>query len=294
MAATRILHLLVVLFVLALGLPAGARAQRPAPVVTELRTQVGASINNLGVQHTLEWSRRRALAPTAGPLRSEAHVQCGAVTSVTPSFVRAGVWAQVAPLSILVVRAGVEPAAYFGTFNSLMSFDRRDAPFDTDSRKDRGGATSGTVWRWYVTPTLRVRLGRVIASANADIERWSASADGPLFYEPTRDTLLAVSGDTLIGLRHVVMYEHVKAGGARVAVGALHTLQRVDGFRHARLNQVEKLGGLFVWQSAGRVARMGRPTLTVSLARYLNDPAKRHGWTTTVTVGGTLRRREQP
>ena len=311
MTATRVIHVLVVLLatlvtaplgtrvvawlsllLLAGAVPAPAHAQSTPTVVTELRTQVGASINNLGAQYTLEWSRRKALAPAAGPLRSDAHVQFGAATAVTPSYARVGLWAQVAPISMLVIRAGVEPALYFGTFNSLMSLDSRDAPFDTDTRKARGGATTGTVWRWYVTPSLRARLGRVVALASADIERWSASADGPLFYEPTRDTLLAVSGDTLLGLRQVVMYEHVKTNGARLAVGGVHTLQRVNGFRHSRLNQVQKLGGVFTYQSVGRVAGMARPSVMFTVARYLDDPSKQHGWTTAVTFGGTLRRRE--
>ncbi len=276
---------------LTLLLPAAAAAQSSAPVVTELRTQFGASINNAGAQQTLDWSRRKALAPTAGPLRADAHAQFGITTTITPSYGRLGVWAQIAPVSMVVVRAGVEPAFYFGTFNSLMSLTHRDAPFDTDTRKARGGATTGTVWRWYVTPTIRARVGRVVAQASADVERWSASVDGPLFYEPTRDTLLAVAGDTVIGLRHVVMYEHVKAGGGRVSVGGLHTLQCVGGLRNARLNQIQKLGAVVALQATGRLAGLSSPNITAIVARYLDDPSKQDGWTAAVTVGGTLRRR---
>ena len=273
------------------GGPALAGGSSAAPAVTELRTQLGASINNLGVQQSLEWSRRKPLAPGAGPMRSEAHVQLGATASVSPSYARIGVWGQVAPLSILVVRAGVEPAFYFGTFDSLMSFDRRDTPFDTDTRKARGGATTGTVWRWYVTPTLRARLGSMVAAATADWERWSASVTGPLFYEPTRDTLLDKSGDSLIALRHVVMYEHVRASGATVSLGGIHTLQRVHGFKGAQLNQVQKLGVLFATQSDGRFAGLARPSLTVMVAHYLDDPSKEGGWTAAVAVSVSLHRR---
>lgn len=273
------------------GGPAPAAGASAAPAVTELRTQLGASINNLGVQQSLEWSRRKALAPNAGPIRSEAHVQFGATASVSPSYARLGVWGQVAPLSILVVRAGVEPAYYFGTFNSLMSFDRRDELFDTDTRKARGDATTGTVWRWYVTPTLRARLGSIVAAATADLEHWSASATGPLFYEPTRDTLLETGGESVVALRHVVMYEHVRASGARVSLGGMHTLQRVNGLRGAHLNQVQKLGVLVMTQSDGRFAGLARPSLTVAVARYLDDPSKEGGWTAAVAVGVSLRRR---
>lgn len=270
--------------------PTAVGAGPAATTVTEVRTQLGASINNLGVQQSLEWSRRRPLAPGAGPLRSEAHVQFGATTSVTPSFARVGAWVQVAPLSILVVRAGVEPAYYFGTFNSLMRFDRRDDLFDTDTRKARGGATTGTVLRWYVTPSLRLRLGSIVAAASADVERWSASADGPLFYEPTRDTLLGTSGDSVFALQHVVMYEHMKASGTRVSIGGIHTIQRVHGVR-LPLNQVQKLGVLLMTRSTGRVAGFTAPSLTATVARYLDDPSKEGGWTAAVAAGISLRRR---
>lgn len=258
------------------------------PVTTDLRTQLGLTINNLGVQQSLEWSRRRLLAPDAGPLRSDAHLQFGATAAVSPSYARLGVWGQVAPLSIFVVRAGVEPDYFFGTFNSLMSFDRKDEPFDTDTRKARGGATSGTAWRAYVTPTLRVRVGHLVAAATADIERWASSAEGPLFYEPSRDTLLKVDGGSVIAVRHVALYEHVKASGARVSVGALHTLQRVD---RSRLNQVQKLGALVVAETDGRFAGLSRPSATIFVARYLDDPSKDGEWTVGVAIAATLRRR---
>lgn len=284
-------HALVML--VAVCVPEQALAQSTPQRVTEIRTQVGTSINNLGVQFGLEWSHRRRLAaPDAGPIRSDAHVQFGAGTSLSPSFGRIGAWVQLAPVSFVVVRAGVEPGVYFGTFNSLVSFDRRDAAFDPDSRRDRGGASTGTAARWYLSPSVRLRIGRVVASATADVERWSASVRGPFFHEPMRDTLLAVDGDTLVGLRHVVMYERTTTTGTRLAVGGLHTLQRAGGFATATLNQVQKLGGLFTWQSSGRRMGVSRPSLTIAVARYLNDPSKQHGWTASATFGGALRRRE--
>jgi hypothetical protein len=251
----------------------------PAPASTELRTQFGASINNAGAQQSLEWMRRRSWLQTA------------AVASVTPSNVRAGVWAQVTPVPFIVVRAGVEPAYYFGTFDSLMTFESRNAPFDPDSRKDRGGATTGSVLRWYVSPTFRFRVGRIVGAATADVERWSSSASGNFFYEPTRDTLLATGGDRLTALRHVVMYEHVKASGTSISIGGIHTLQRVNGFKSNQLNQVEKLGVLVVTQSEGRLGGLARPSLILSVSRYLDDPSKEGGWTASVSAGVSLRRR---
>ena len=87
------------------------------------------------------------------------------------------------------------------------------------------------------------------------------------------------------------MYEYVRASGATVSLGGIHTLQRVSGFKGAQLNQVQKLGVLFMTQSDGRFAGLTRPSLTVMVAQYLDDPSKEGGWTAAAAVGVSLRRR---
>jgi hypothetical protein len=267
---------------------APAAAAPVAPVTTELRTQFGASINNLGLQQSLEWSRRRLLRPGGGPLTADANVSFGGQVLVSPSYLRFNVWGQYAPLSILTLRVGVEPAQYFGTFDSLMSFDRQADPFDNDSRKARGGAEAGRVLRIYATPTLGLRVGHVLAGVAGDIERWSSSAPGPWFYDPTRDTLLKSDGVGLASTRAIVMYEHVTDAGTRVGVGGIHTRQRVDG---RSLNQIQRLGAITTIQSDGRLLGLNRPAMNVVVARYLDDPSKDGGWTAFVTIATTLRRR---
>ena len=156
-----------------------ARAQEPpsptpqsrrAAVVRELGGQTGATINNAGLQQRLDLSWRRALSTSQNPWLSQAHATLGASTAQTPAHVRGGVWAELAPLSIFVVRAGAEPAYYFGTFDSLSSVDSRYDAFDPDSRHARGGAAAGTAMRLYVTPTLQFRAGRVVGATSADLE----------------------------------------------------------------------------------------------------------------------------
>lgn len=267
--------------------PSVPAAAPEAPVITELRTQLGASYNNLGLQQSLEWSRRRLLHPDGRPLVADAHVAFGAQVAVSPSYARFNVWAQYAPLSILTVRVGVEPAQYFGTFDSLMTFDRQDEPFDNDTRDERGGAKAGRVLRLYATPTLGVRVGHIVAGATADIERWSSSADGKWFYDPTRDTLLKSDGVGLVATRAIAMYEHVTDAGTRLSVGGIHTWQQVD---RRRLNRIQRLGVITSLQSDGRLLRLNRPAVNVIVAKYLDDPSKDGEWTAMLTVGVTLRR----
>lgn len=269
--------------------PSGPAEPVAAPAVTtEVRTQVGTSYNNAGLQQSLEWSRRRLLRPGTGPMTADAHVSFGSQVAVSPSYARAGLWGQYAPLSLITVRVGVEPAQYFGTFDSLMSFERQDDAFDTDSRKARGGAASGRVLRIYATPTLRFRVGPLVAMASGDVERWASSAEGPWFYEPTRDTALKSTGASVLASRTIVMYEHVTGAGTRLGLGAIHTDQQVNR-RH--LNRVQRLGAITTIQSEGRWRWLRRPTVNLLVARYLDDPSKDGELYAALTIATTLRRR---
>jgi hypothetical protein len=157
------------------------------------------------------------LHPGASPLTADAHLSFGTQAAASPSYARLGVWGQYAPLSIVSLRAGIEPSQFFGTFDSLMSFAAQDVPFDNDTRRDRGGAAAGRTLRLYATPTLRLRAGHLVALASGDVERWTSSAAGPWFYEPTRDTVLRTDGTVLYAARSVLLYEHVTAAAAVLA-----------------------------------------------------------------------------
>jgi hypothetical protein len=291
---TRFLVRPVLLLIASVLFPATSLAQSaqpapppPSPVTTELRTQLGISYNNLGLQQSLEWSRKRLLRPGSGPMGADAHLMFGAQLAVSPSYARVNVWGQFAPVSILVVRAGVDQGQYFGTFDSLLPFDRPEDLFDTDSRKERPGAKADRVRRLYLSPTLRLRVGRILAAGTADLEQWSSSSDGAYFYEPTRDTLLKSDNSALIGTRAIVMYEHMTDAGSRIAIGGLFTLQRVDD---KDLNKVKRLGAILSLQSDARRFGLNQPTLNLIVTNYLDDPWKDGEWSAAMTIAATLRR----
>ncbi len=255
--------------------------------VLDVQGQVGASINNLGVQQSFDLSWHRPLTASRRPILSDAHIAAGGSTAITPAHIRAGGWVELAPLSILVVRAGAEPGHYFGTFNSLMSFDSRTEAFDTDSRRERGGATTGTATRLYLSPTLQFRAGRVIGATTADLEWWSSNAKGPFFYEPTRDTLLAVKGDRLTALTSAVLYEHPLGAGG-LSAGLLHSRTRIND---ASLNQIQRMGVVVIRQLDGQLLGVVKPKVTGIVSRYLDDPSKRGEWGATLAIGFSLNRK---
>ncbi len=255
-------------------------------VSSELRGQIGGSINNAGAQLLVEYSRSRPLFASQDALLAGAHISGGAVTAMTPASVRGGAWIEAAPLSIISVRAGVEPAYYFGTFDSLASFSGRFDAFDAATRRDRGGAEPGSARRLYLTPSLRGRAGRFIAVASADFEWWSSTAAGPLFYEPTRDTLLDVSGDRLTVINAAALYEHSE--GRPLRTGVMYSRMRVAG---GSRNEVERLGVVSTYQAGGRLLSFARPNVTMSAYRYLEDSSKRGQWAASAAIGFSLRQR---
>jgi hypothetical protein len=202
------------------GLAAPAGAEGPRRQLTET---LGLAVNNLGLQNTLELSWQWPLHPDAGPLLREAQVSLGISNSVSPSYLRLGGWVSYAPVSILEVRAGIEPVYYLGIAGSLLAFERIDADFGAAARKARRGDAVGA-WglRVSVAPSLRLELGRVLATSGLELERWKAEDLGPFVYEPTRDTLLSPSGAWLLNGNSVLLWKADPNPKRRILAGLRH------------------------------------------------------------------------
>jgi hypothetical protein len=255
--------------VLAATLPAGAEPPRRA-----LSDTFGGSVNNLGVQQTLEASWTWDLSRSTHPILSDAHLAVGLTHHLSPAYTRLGGWAAVAPLSILELRAGFEPVYYFGIVGSLIGFPSPHAVFDEDARRAlRPQAVSELGTRVFFAPTVRARAGRVLASSTLDLERWDVDGPGAFFYEPMRDTLLASGGDSLWRASTVLVRESLGAGGRRLLAGVHHEFMRV---RRAPANDMHRVGPLAVWTLGDRRFGVDEPTLIVNLYYYLEDPYKRH------------------
>ncbi len=250
-----------------------ARPSDPKAWHRELHGQLGASLNNLGLQSSFELSWTRPLSTSKSPLLSDSHVALGISHALTPSYTRLGVWAELSPLSVLDLRLGAEPTVYFGTFHSLMSFDSFSDPFDNDSRDKRGGAGFGTASRVYLSPTLKMRAGPLVAAASADFEWWKSSASGPLFYEPARDTLLKANGNGLMATSSVLLYQRGLGPDGILSAGLIHQLTYV---RDAPANKIQRLGVLVVREFGAKRFGLPHPSLVGMLAYYADDPSKKH------------------
>ncbi len=236
----------------------------------EVAAIVGSSANPEGLMARVEVRWRRPLSRSTSRALSDAHLSFGVSPELTPSYTRLGVWAEFAPVSFLGVRAGVEPALYFGTFSSLISFSDIRAPFDRATLKARRDeATSGTALRAYARPVLRMKVGRVGTEMTAQVERWRSSAAGPFFYEPSRNTLVAAGGGTISCLSAAVLYD----ASARLGVGAVYDLTHVYA---AAANRIQRAGALVTYAPRIRFPGLGRPTVSAVAGVYRQDPYRRN------------------
>ena len=267
---------IAVLVALCLGV-GGAVAAEPASTRLEVRNTLGAMVNVVGFEDILDVVWTRPLSRSSHPLVKDAHLSLGLTNTFSPAYDRVGVWVEVSPLSIVDLRAGFEPTLYFGLFNSLQDFGSYDAVFDERTRKDTNdGSYLGLARRVYVAPTLKMKVGPVIAFTGAELEWWKAEGDGPHFYEPARDTLLESRGDRVLRTSSGLLVELRGGEGRQILLGPWHQLMDVDG---ARANRVQRAGLLGVYDLGGRRFGLRKPTLIGQLAYYVDDRFKeREPW----------------
>ncbi len=260
--------------VLLLAAAAPVRSEEPTRGSTrELRSTLATAVNPVGLQEGLDASWRRSLSTSGHALLKDAHLSFGVSPRLTPAYARVGAWIQVAPLSVLELRAGFEPVAYFGTFSSLLYFDGYDARFDSDARRARRGeARPALAGRAYLAPTLKAKAGRVALRAHAELEWWRARQQGAFFYEPARDTLLRASGDSLVTADALALYELGSRGGSsKRYVGAAYDLTWA---RAAHENRRQTVGVVGVWSLGAKRLGLHQPTLFGKVFSYLEDPYK--------------------
>jgi hypothetical protein len=84
-----------------------------------------------------------------------------------------------------------------------------------------------------------------------------------------------------------VLYESPVAQGG-FSAGVMHSCTRVDD---ASLNQIQRLGGIFIRQFEGQILGIARPSVTGLVWRYMDDPSKRGEWAAAMAIGFSLNRK---
>ncbi len=234
---------------------------------------LGASVNGLGVQNTLEVSVRRSLFADPRPLLSQNHFSAGVIHSVTPAYTRLAGYVEISPLSIVDLRGGYERSAYFGTFGSIQSFSSYTDRFGDDARDlGKAGAKSSGASRFFLSPSLRMKVGSTVAAASADFEWWHANAAGPMFYEPARDTLLRADHDRAMVTTAYLMRLRDLGGRGRMGYGVRHSLTYVFD---APGNKSQRIGIVAFREFGDRRFGLRAPRVSGHVSYYLDDPNRR-------------------
>jgi hypothetical protein len=238
-----------------------------------LADTLGVSVNPIGLQDQLTVSWRWGLSASKNPFLSDAHVAVGVSNNFSPAYERFEMWAELSPLSVLDLKAGLEPVFYFGTFGHLVGFPSYDADFGKDEREAiKDQAVSRTGIRYHLSPTFKIKIGRVVARTGAEFEWWRVDGPGAFFYEPMRDTLLDSEGDALMTLSSQVFYEFPSdPGGRKILAGLFH--DRID-VHDAPQNLRERLGPIAVWTLGDRRFGVREPTVIASVYSHLQDRSK--------------------
>lgn len=266
----------------ALILGAAVPAPASSAPLREMRNTLGASVNLLGLQNNFECSWTWKLGRPSNPLLSGAHVAVGLNDSLSPAYNRLGGWVEVSPLSVVDLRVGWEPAVYFGTYASLLEFTGYDDEYDQDTRKARNpGSFAGMASRLYFAPTLKLKLGRLIAVGSAEIESWRAGGDTTFFYEPTRDVILRSAGDSLFASTALLLWEVPTENGGSWLFGPVHN--RVD-VPDAPGNRIDRIGAVVIRDLAERRFGVGHPTVILNVQYYITDRYKEGELTAVLAV----------
>jgi hypothetical protein len=256
--------------------PADAQDQSPqSPWKRRFENTFAFVLNPLGIQDAFDVSWTKTTSASNSPLYKDAHVALGLSSKLTPAFERVGAWFEYAPLSILDLRAGVEPVYYFGTYKVFLPFERPTARFDDDVIEARvKEAASGFAGRVYVSPTLKARVGSVVGRVKTEISWWKAQEKGePYFYEPAWDTLIKARGSTVLTVEALALREFKLGGEKTLLLGPVYDLTRVN---NAPGNRKQDLGILGVWSKAGAFHALKDPTVAAKVFYFLQDPWRRH------------------
>ncbi len=252
--------------------PAGAAEDGVAPDQMLPRTtshseeSIGVSVNRLGLQHVLGVRWARPLFRSASVLLADAQISAGVAHTLTPAYMRADAWVAAAPLSVLGLRLGLEPGAYFGTFGSLAS-SRSYSSWPVGGAP--GGAAIGG--RAYLSPTLRMRIGGFAMTSTAALEWWWASVPGPFYYEPSRDTLLRSPGDRLLTVSALLVHQTKRQSGRPLSYGLSYELTELPA---APGNRSQRLGVVVSRRLASSRLGLDSPTVGLRIAYYLDDPQR--------------------
>lgn len=239
--------------------------------------------NPLGLFNQLTLGYRRTLyGETDSVLQQGSYAAFNVTPAISPAWVRGGPQIEVQPLAILRLSATYELIGYYGSFDSLQSFQTANADWSEAAIEERGElgsySTSGSILT--LSALLQAKVGPIAARSNyrAIYQSMRTQNDDPLFYDlvfdllvPNNGFLHTVDSDVLflhpnnaltLGIRHT--YTHASYDDTMYLAGESVSEGREDTHR---------LGPLLAYRLSQRSdMRFSQPTLVLIMNWWLQHP----------------------
>jgi hypothetical protein len=244
------------------GPPADEDANRPVPT-WYLESSLSARVNPLSL---LLWGRlgyRWPLFDDPSVLLQDTRFDVAAEVSATPAYVSGGVFAEVTPLAILKLRAGVQRLYYFGTFGYISELSDGDWSPERLSRLE--DANSGRAM-----PATRIELGALLQGAIGPVVAfvdntyaWVLTDVDDRYYDPYYD-LLVEPTDGIWWISAVLGVEVIDGlilGGRWERLAA-----QFSGVRR------QTVGIVALWDLPASWIAWGSPRISALVGLYVDDP----------------------
>lgn len=238
---------------------------------------------------------RTPLRRTGGLVFNDTFAGFGARVAITPAFTEAGVQLTIAPVDVFDMGVRVSYVNYYGVGTGLLPFDGLTGTLETSRNPRKEDARTGSALWAVLTPTLKAKVGPVIAVsgweiAYTDMSATRGDATSPYVYEPFRDLVLgwrdlsfehqalvlfeALNGDHKPLLRLGPSVRHRYAATSRdesVAVGATFMVDPAPDRRAA-----PDIGAQVLWYAKDNDRMSPIPSMGVALTWTVDVATRPH------------------
>ncbi len=197
----------------------------------------------------------------------------GISAGISPAYGQGSLELEATPFPFFVLAARADVYRFLGQHDALLSFPSADAPFGQKRRDELSGEDEPAYGRRFVLqPTLRAKVGRLVAVNQTDAARYSFSGRGPFFLELEYDTLLK-NWDTLLANRTFVLWTLRDGDAERALIGPYYD------FQHSRGSRLERARLGVAFDAARFKAWRGADARLYLLPGFdLRDPNRRHSF----------------
>ena len=222
-----------------------------------LSNTLGVQANPIGLEDhlTLQWTW--GLSDSPNPFLADAHFAAGVSNHFSPAYDRLELWVELSPLSVLDLRAGVEPLVYFGTFGHIVAFPSYDVPTSARRRWKRSRTRPSPPPASAITsrPPSRSSSG-----GSSRARRRPSSGGASMRPAPSSTSRSATRCSTRTGTRSwrcpaSSSTTFPGSGGKKILAGAYHELLDVYD---APQNRRQRLGPLVLVDARGEALRRPR------------------------------------